>query len=65
MEVEVKMEQNQKMKNLILTQVSKAVHTSSEENLFFWKQNQNLSQILVFFYLVSFPLPALNKNHCT
>lgn len=37
MEVEVKMEQNQKMKNLILTQVSKAVHTSSEENLFFLK----------------------------
>lgn len=37
MEVEVKMEQNQKMKNLILMQVSKAVHTSSEENLFFFE----------------------------
>lgn len=35
MEVEVKMEQNQKMKNLILTQVSNAVHMSSEGKPFY------------------------------
>lgn len=70
MEVEVKMEQNRKMKSSTLTRVSNTVHLSCRGAMNTWvcawdTKSKICLKILCSFFCVSFALPVLNQNYRT